>query len=377
LISIAHSYCVALNRRLVNEIAEAGKGTWEVTAVSPSHFYGDLRPIPMEPAEGESCSTKQVKAYFTRRTHFMLYEWRLRELLRQGWDLVHCWEEPYILCGGQIAMWTPDRTPMVFYTLQNISKQYPIPFSWIENYTLNRCAGWLACGESIVDAMLKRGYGGKPYSVIPLGVDLEQFHPDLSARRHVLQELGWAGAANTPVIGFLGRFVPEKGITFLMNALDNVSSPWRVLFVGDGPLKKDMYRWGERHPGRVRIQTGIKHDQVAAYLNAMDLLCAPSQTTSHWREQFGRMIAEAFACGVPVIASDSGEIPWVVGNAGVIAPEGDSLEWTRAIEEMLAAPEQRRELAKRGLERVHALYSWKVLARKYLDFFDRTLDGNH
>jgi phosphatidylinositol alpha-1,6-mannosyltransferase len=307
----------------------------------------------------------------------MLYERRLRELLHQGWDLVHCWEEPYILCGGQVAMWTPDGTPMVFWTAQNISKQYPVPFSWIENYTVNRCAGWLACGTSVVDTMLKRGYGKKPYSVIPLGVDAEQFHPDLSARRQVLHELGWSDAVHTPVIGFLGRFVPEKGLGLLMNALDNVSSQWRMLFVGDGPLKKDMCRWAERYPGRVRIQTGVKHDQVAAYLNAMDLLCAPSQTTSHWREQFGRMIAEAFACGVPVIASDSGEIAWVVGDAGIIVSEADTAKWTRTIDEMLAAPERRRELAARGLERAHALYSWKVLARKYLEFFDRILDGNN
>jgi glycosyltransferase involved in cell wall biosynthesis len=361
----------------VNEIAEAGKGKWEVTAVSPSHFHGDLRPIPMETSEGESCSIEGVKAYFTRRTHFMLYERRLRELLHQGWDLVHCWEEPYILCGGQIAMWTPDGTPLVFYTLQNISKQYPVPFSWIENYTVNRCAGWLACGTSVVETLLRRGYGKKPHSVIPLGVDPEQFHPDPSARRQVLQELGWVDTANAPVIGFLGRFVPEKGLVLLMNALDDVSSPWRMLFVGDGPMKKDIVHWAERHPGRVRIQTGIKHDHVAPYLNAMDLLCAPSQTTSHWREQFGRMLVEAFACGVPVIASDSGEIPWVVGDAGVIVPEGNTQEWTQAIDEMLAAPEQRRELAKRGLERVHTLYSWKVLGGKYVDFFDRILDGDH
>ena len=55
----------------------------------------------------------------------------------------------------------------------------------------------------------------------------------------------------------------------------------------------------------------------------MDLLCAPSRTTPRWREQFGRMLIEAMACGVPVIASPSGEIPYVVGDAGVLVPEGD------------------------------------------------------
>jgi glycosyltransferase involved in cell wall biosynthesis len=60
----------------------------------------------------------------------------------------------------------------------------------------------------------------------------------------------------------------------------------------------------------------VAHDEVPAYLNAMDLLCAPSLTTPSWREQLGRMVVEALACGVPVISSDSGELPFVVADAG-------------------------------------------------------------
>ncbi len=77
------------------------------------------------------------------------------------------------------------------------------------------------------------------------------------------------------------------------------------------------------HPGRVRVLTGVAHDDVPEHLNAMDLLCAPSQTTTRWREQFGRMLIEAMACGVPVVASRSGEIPHVVGDAGLVVDEAD------------------------------------------------------
>ena len=67
------------------------------------------------------------------------------------------------------------------------------------------------------------------------------------------------------------------------------------------------------------------------YLNAMDMMCAPSETAPNWREVFGRMIVEAFACGVPIIASNSGEIPRVVADAGRIVSEHSPDELAEAI----------------------------------------------
>ena len=106
----------------------------------------------------------------------------------------------------------------------------------------------------------------------------------------------------------------------------------------------------------------------------MDVLCAPSQTTPRWREQFGRMLIEAFACGVPVIGSDSGEIPFVIGDAGHIVGESDEPGWRRTLSELLESPARRRELAGRGLDRVQQHYAWPVIARQHLDFFEQILD---
>jgi phosphatidyl-myo-inositol dimannoside synthase len=112
------------------------------------------------------------------------------------------------------------------------------------------------------------------------------------------------------------------------------------------------------------------HEHVPAFLNAMDVLCAPSQTTPSWKEQFGRMIVEAFASGLPVIGSDSGEIPHVVGDAGVIVSEADVAGWSAAIGALLHNPERRAELGAQGLQRAHDKFSWAVVARRYLEFFD-------
>jgi glycosyltransferase involved in cell wall biosynthesis len=235
----------------------------------------------------------------------------------------------------------------------------------------------MAAGESTQETMIARSYGHKPHAIVPLGVDLDDFYPHSQARQRVMQGLGWETESSIPVIGFLGRLVPEKGLGLLTRALDDVSTPWRALFVGNGPMESHLLKWSRRHPDRVRVLTNVKHAEVPSHLNAMDLLCAPSQTTPRWREQFGRVVIEAFACGVPVIGSDSGEIPYVVDDAGVIVPETDDDGWTQAIEELLGNPTRRRELSARGLERVHRLYTWKVAAQKHLEFFDQITDSKH
>jgi glycosyltransferase involved in cell wall biosynthesis len=107
----------------------------------------------------------------------------------------------------------------------------------------------------------------------------------------------------------------------------------------------------------------------------MNILCAPSQTTPRWREQFGRMLIEAFACGVPVIGSDSGEIPHVVRDTGIIVGEKDEPGWGRALADLLEDGPRRQDLAARGVERARTEFAWPVVARRYLEFFDAILAG--
>jgi glycosyltransferase involved in cell wall biosynthesis len=260
--------------------------------------------------------------------------------------------------------------PFVFWTLQNLSKSYPPPFRWFERHCVSRCAGWLACGETTLAAMTPRGYAAKPHQVVPLGVDVEVFRPDPAAGLATRRSLGW-DEGGPPVVGYLGRFVPEKGVGVLTTALDRVRTPWRALFVGGGPLEAELRAWAARLPDdRVRVATGVPHDAVPRHLCAMDVLAAPSQTTPRWKEQLGRMLIEAMACGVPVAGSDSGEIPFVIRDAGLVLPEADSGSWAAALGSLLESPDRRRELAAAGLARARSHFAWPVIARRHLEFFE-------
>ncbi|MEH2364914.1 MAG: glycosyltransferase family 4 protein [Nostoc sp.] len=374
LLSIGHSYVVNLNRQLVNEIARLGKGEWEVTAVAPSFMYGDLRPIHLEADPNEIYRLQAVPVYFSKPTHILTYDWRLKEIMNQGWDLVHCWEEPYIFAGGQVAWWMPDKTPLIYRTAQSLSKRYPPPFNWIEKYAMNRATGWICSGQIVAENLKSRPGYSLPMQLIPLGIDVNYFYPDRDAGLKIRRLLTWE-EQGIPVIGYLGRLIPEKGLNLLMRVLDSLQTPWRALFVGTGTMESSLRRWAKRYPKQVRICTNVKHSEVPQYLNAMDILVAPSQTMPNWREQFGRMLIEAFACGVPVIGSDSGEIPDVIQDAGLVVGEKDESGWVAAISDLLNSASQRQELAHKGLERSHTFYTWPIVAKQHLQFFNELSDN--
>jgi glycosyltransferase involved in cell wall biosynthesis len=373
LLTIGHSYVVSANRRLAHEMAVQSHDAWEVTAVAPARYRGDLGSIAVQPLAGEESRLEPLHVRFDRWPHLMWYA-DLGRILDASWDVVHCWEEPYILAGAQIARRTPRDARLVIASFQNLVKRYPWPFSAFERSTMARADGWIGFGQTVHDALAARhGYSDKPSRVIPPGVDLARFRPDPAVRRQTLERLGWGPADR--VVGFLGRFVPEKGIPLLIDALTGATAGWRALFVGGGPLQGALEEFAAAHPGRVHIANGVTHDEVPGWLSAMTLLCAPSQTTGRWREQFGRMLIEAMACGVPVVASDSGEMPSVVGDAGVVLSERDVTAWTQAIDRLLGSEASLREQAARGVDRANARFGWPVVARAHLSFFEALLEG--
>ena len=368
LLTIGHSYVVAQNRRLAHEMAVQGRGRWHVTAIAPSRFTGDLRSIALEEIDGEASELRQTIARFDRSPHLMWYA-GLRDAMQGQWDVVHCWEEPYVLAAAQIAARAPQRAMFVPATFQNLDKAYPWPLSAFEARVMRRADGWIAFGHTVHETLHRRPeYITKPLRVITPGVDLSVFTPNAAAGRAVRERCGWTAA--DVVVGFVGRFVPEKGIGVLCDALRASKADWRALFIGGGPLESDLRRFETDYGGRVRIVTGVPHADVPQWMNAMTVLCAPSVTTPAWREQFGRMLIEAMGCGVPIIASISGEIPHVVGDAGLLVSEGDSESLATAIDRVLESSGVRRTLAARGRERVHAYFSWPVVARQHLEFFE-------
>lgn len=370
ILTIGHSYCVALNRALVREVAR--DPDCEITVAAPSYFHGDLRPIILEPEPpGSPLRLVGLQTRLSRFIHVFGYDASaLRALIRDGeFDVVHAWEEPYVFAGYQIARALKNNPArFCFRTAQSYVKRYPPPFNYFERTVLARAQGWIAGASLVYQAMVDKGFPKETGRILNLAVDLSQFQPlTPDARAAVLQELGLEG----PVIGFVGRLTQAKGLDVLMQAMEQVGTtqPWSLLLLGSGEYQNKVQAWaaGKGWSNRVKILL-VKHSDVPRYLGCMDMMVAPSQTMKNWREQFGRMIIEAFACGVPMVGSDSGEIPFVIGDAGLVVREADVAAWARAIGELLASPEKRDALRSRGLARAPR-YSAATIAKQYRDYY--------
>jgi glycosyltransferase involved in cell wall biosynthesis len=358
---------VALNRALPNALARQG---WDVTVVAPEFFPGDLRPIALEVEADGPAKIAPVRLRASSRPHAMTWGGDLRRLLDEDWDVVHAWEEPYVPAGAQVARWHRSGR-LVFATFQNIAKRYPPPFNWVERYSMARADAWIAFGVTVERALRSKPmYARLPHQVIAPAIDLARFSPDAPARAAARDTLGFSPADT--VVGFAGRFVPEKGLSTLTAALDRAVGPWKALFVGGGALQLELERWARPYGNRVRIVSDATHTRMPWYLNAMDVLAVPSRTTGRWREQFGRVIVEGMACGAAVVGSDSGEIPYVIGDAGVVLPERDDAAWAEGLATLIADPARRAELATRGRARARD-FDAETAAGRHASFFERLL----
>ena len=113
-----------------------------------------------------------VPVTFSRRIHVMLYGRALSSLLAEPWDLVHCWEEPFVAAAAQIAHGLQPQVPLVIATFQNIAKRYPPPFNWLERRALRRVAAAHVCSETVRELLRAKGFN-KPVAIVPFGVDTE------------------------------------------------------------------------------------------------------------------------------------------------------------------------------------------------------------
>jgi glycosyltransferase involved in cell wall biosynthesis len=374
-LTIGHSYVVAENRALVREVARDSQ--LEITVAAPAVVRSGLGRIELQPEPSDSnLKLKPLTARLTQWTQIFAYDNRaLRTLIGNGdFDVVHAWEEPYIYAGYQIAraMAISDAA-FCFRTAQNIDKRYPLPFSHFERATLNRAQGWIAGGKLVFESRVRHGYPEERGRIMTLAVDLNAFKPLAPDRKQtVAREIGLA----PPIVAYVGRLTRAKGIDLVMRAMDAVGSsiPWSLLVMGAGPMEAELRKWAAARGWSDRVQIRlVPHRDVPAYLGAAEILIAPSQTGPRWREQFGRMVIEAFACGIPVLGSDSGEIPYVIGDAGKTLPENDAAAWAQAIVEVLGSAEMRADMARRGFERVKP-YSVAAVAEQYSAYYRNLAD---
>jgi len=356
----------------------------ELVAVVPPSWrepgVGEIR------LEGPSASGYRLRVCpIAFNGHFHLYFWpSLGRVLREERpDILHVDEESFNPATFQ-AIWLGRRREArcLFFNWANIYRRLPPPFCWFERYNLTHAAYAVAGNHQAAEVLRRKGYRG-PLRVIPqFGVDEEVFRPGRpsplppvppSPSPQMGRGGGGAGGeeerATALTIGYAGRFVPQKGLLDLLEAVAGL--PWaRLLLVGGGVMEAELRRRAGQPDlqGRVEFAGRVPSSALPDLYRRMDVLVLPSRTMPTWKEQFGRVLVEAMACGVPVVGSSCGEIPQVIGEAGLVYPEGEVMALRAALERLRDSGE-RAELGRRGRERVLAHFTQKRVAQAYLEVY--------
>jgi glycosyltransferase involved in cell wall biosynthesis len=285
-------------------------------------------------------------------------------------DIFHIEEEHYSLVTYQaIRLAKKYNIKCLFVSWQNVYKEYPFPFSWIERYNLGKADYAIAGNKEVKDILLRKGFDNERISIIPLGTD------PLLFRTMESTELKYKLHLEAFTIGYLGRFVQEKGVMDLLKAASQIHNHFNILMVGAGKLRHKIVVEGRRLGilERIKILDSIPSSQVSNYINCMDCLVLPSRTTKKWKEQFGRVLIEAMSCEVPVVGSDSGEIPNVIGDSGLVFKEGDIGDLSSKLELLMNDIDLRMELAKKGRQRVLDNFSQEKVARETYNIYKKIM----
>ncbi len=342
LLVVSHPAVLPVNQLVCAELA--GRG-WHVDLVVPDrwgHEYGEITPAPL-PALADGFHPMPVVLSGREQRH--AYRIRPGRLLRQlRPDVVFLEQEPFSVSALQWGL-TAERAGIPFGVQadENLDRLLPAPVRAWRSWVLGHAAFVAARSDRAAELVRQWGATG-----------------DVRLVPHHVPEwpVGERTTGRTFRVGYAGRLVEEKGLDVLVAAVRRLGAGTELVVAGDGPLRG----WLETEDlagAKLDLRNGLDHSAMAEAYASMDVLVLPSRTTETWTEQFGRVLVEALWCGVPVVGSDSGEIPWVIRTTGggCVVPEGDAGALASVLAELRDDPGRRRALAEHGRRVVEETFS--------------------
>jgi glycosyltransferase involved in cell wall biosynthesis len=380
LLVVGHSYVKAIAQRKYVEM-KCQCEELELRILTPRSIPHFFMRFERELAPGLSPEEVIDIREFFGHSHmsYVLDPFRFTKALREFQpDRIHIEEDPYSAVGVEavfLAGMVCPSAKISFFIWDNLARVPRFPLGFIKRvlnrYSLSK-AELVVCGNKDGELLLreKKGYTGRTAVLPQLGLDPDDYVKKQS--NSIRNEL--AIPPHLPLIGFVGRLIPEKGVTLLLEALNQLKDiGWRVIFLGSGPLESEINgKWQGLLEERLVYRKAVPHAEVPAYMCAMDIFVLPSYTTKAWKEQFGLVLAQAMMAGVPCIGSSSGAIPDVIGPGGLIFKEKNVNDLARTLERLLIDLGLRKSLAENAQKFALQNYTHAAVANAYLQEFGDT-----
>ena len=360
---VSKAFVSLMYRRKLDELVGLGV---EVVAVTPSEWKDGASAQKLEiDSKAYSYDLRVLPVRFNGHFHYHRYAGLSRLMDEVRPDIVHMDEEPYNVATFLGVLAARRRAiPSLFFTWQNLVRRYPPPFADIERAVYRWSSLGIAGSAEAADVLRRKGYLGGVAVAPQFGVDPDLFFP--------------GSAPSAPfTVGYFNRLVPAKAPLQSLQAFARLPADTRMIVVGDGPMKPDVLETVDRLGlgNRVSVMSRVPSTEMPTLMRSVQAVVLPSVSTPGWKEQFGRVLIEAMACGVPAIGSDSGEIPQVVGDAGLIVHEGDVDALAGAMRRIHDDDQCRAELGRRGRRRVLEHFTHRRVAEATLRAYVRVLKG--
>lgn len=350
LVIVSHACVVASNQSAYTELSHE----MDVHIVVPSVWRDDLRPTPygFTSQEDSRATFHPVATLGIGRVQRHLHMCSpVRVLQRLRPDVVIIEEEAFSLAG---LRWSRAarllNLPYALQSAENLERPLPWPIRWWERRALSRSAWVMARSPAAGDRSRRHGASAATGRVVVVA--------------HGIDEI--ATTAPEPrrgVVGFVGRLTDAKGIRDLLDVASRCPD-LQFEVVGDGPLRNLV----TDASANVHYRGTLTPEDLVGFYRSIAVLAVPSRTTKTWSEQFGRVIIEAQAQGTPVVAYDSGEIPWVAAETAVrLVSEGDLEDFSSELRALATTPEGA-AVGQRGREMVASRFTNAVAAQQIREF---------
>lgn len=394
LVIISHAYVYAPYRAKVEALAE--HKDLNITLITPEFgLEGGGQKVYASPYEGKAYKHIILSGLFTGKLNFFIFRNLKKTLQSLNPDIILLEEEYWTQVAAQVSYVTNKflpKTKLILLSQENIchiweseakspyQKIRYASFHLLEKFIIPKLDALVfqfpEVWQDFDQRMLALKFKGLKGTFPQLGVDYERFAKSTQAT--ILNDIrkNLYIKAEDFVYGYIGRLTPEKGIEDMIYAFAGWHKPnTRCLIIGNGSdeyintLKTLIDKLNLNNI--LSIHPAIKFDDIPVYFQLLDISILLSHTTPIWKEQFGRVLVESMAAGTPVIGSDSGAIPLVVGETGYIVPEKDILSIRESLNDAYTNKEKYVKLSKLAKSRSKKEFSYKAIAKKTYDFIQK------
>jgi glycosyltransferase involved in cell wall biosynthesis len=363
------------------EIRHLNGGVKELLII-PANWIEDYHGTQNEYGQSEEYILREYQAYFnwkkiwgSKHYHLFILSPRIIfDLIDFKPDFIVLDTEAWSLLSFEIALirkFFLPRAKIFIRSAQNIYKRYPFPFNLIERFVMGQACAMIARSKEVEQVLRQKGFR-LPINVLGFAVDTDRFKPGLDIKYSIDDTKPFH-------IGYVGSLIRGKGVNLLIDAVSDLNIIFKLTIVGDGIEMAALRTQALNSPKRSNIHftNTIQNSRLPEIYQMFDVLVVPSLTLLNWKEQFGRVIIEAMACGVTVLGSSSGAIPEVIGDGGIVFEEGNYKALLAGLEELTADGGQLlRKLSSLARRRALEHYSAKVLAMKTFKIFQTYMESS-